>query len=161
MKGWNIWESVRTFGERFKEHSRVLSHIHDHASTSGPHAKLKNFSTVGRESHGTTRTIKEAMLMRVNDPFLNRNIGNFKLPHNTPVLCLKQILLPYNQAHCARPHHPAKQDRWNLPTVSTALCVVGMGSHSTTHWCHTPWYQSPFFASVLWPSMRGINFGMY
>ena len=38
-------------------------------------------SPLGRESHTITTTIKEAMFIRVNDPFLNRNIGKYKLPH--------------------------------------------------------------------------------
>ena len=51
---------------------------------------------VGGEVHNMTRTIKETMYIRVNDPFLNRNIGKFQLPHitdelfhNTPALHLK------------------------------------------------------------------------
>ena len=42
---------------------------------------LDNFSIVGWEDQGITRTIKEAILIRVNDPSLNRNIGKFQLPH--------------------------------------------------------------------------------
>ena len=65
----------------FKEHLRTPYPIYDHANMSGHHNKLDNFSIVGRESQTTTRTIKEAMLIRVNNPSLNRNIGKFQLPH--------------------------------------------------------------------------------
>ena len=71
----NIWESARTFGERLKEHLRAPSPIYDHANTSGQHTKLDIFAIVGRESHTITRTIKQAIFIRINDPFLNRNIG--------------------------------------------------------------------------------------
>ena len=76
-----IGESVRTFRERFKEHLRAPSPIHVHANTSGHHAKLNSFSIVGKESHTTTGPIKEVVLIRVNDPSLNRIIGKFQLPH--------------------------------------------------------------------------------
>ena len=46
--------------------------------------------------HGLARNIKESIFIRVNNPTLNRNIGNFNLPHiwdrvllNTPGLTLK------------------------------------------------------------------------
>ena len=55
------------------------------------------------DAQGTTRNIKEAMFIRANDSFLNRNLGKYKLPHvwdqilqNTPALQLKYttLLLP-------------------------------------------------------------------
>ena len=36
---------------------------------------------MGRKSQSLTRTIKEAINTRVNDPSLNRNIGNYRLSH--------------------------------------------------------------------------------
>ena len=42
---------------------------------------LDNFSIVGWEDQSMARTIREAMLIRVNDPSLNRNIGKYQLPH--------------------------------------------------------------------------------
>ena len=54
-----IGESGRTFAERFRD----------------------NFSIVGREDQSLARTIREAMLIKVNDPSLNRNIGKYQLPH--------------------------------------------------------------------------------
>ena len=36
---------------------------------------------VGREDQNLTRTIKEALYIRVNSPSLNKNIGKYHLPH--------------------------------------------------------------------------------
>ena len=76
-----IGESGRTFAERFREHNKSPSPIHDHFNTTGHEVSLDSFSIVGREDQSMTRTIREAMLIRVNDPSLNRNIGKYQLPH--------------------------------------------------------------------------------
>ena len=76
-----IGESGRTFGEMFREHMRAPSPIIDHHNITGHEVSLHNFSIVGREDHNIARTIKEAILTRVNDPSMNRNIGKFQLPH--------------------------------------------------------------------------------
>ena len=76
-----IGESGKPFAERFREHMRAPSPIHDHFNITGHEVSLDNFSIVGREDQSIARTIKEAMLIRVNDPSLNRNIGKFQLPH--------------------------------------------------------------------------------
>ena len=73
-----IGESGRTFAERFREHMRAPSPIHDHFNSE---VSLDNFSIVGREDQSIVRAIREAMLIRVNDPSLNRNIGKYQLPH--------------------------------------------------------------------------------
>ena len=44
-----IGETVRTFGERFKEHLNSPSPIHDHSNITGHTTTLENFSIVGRE----------------------------------------------------------------------------------------------------------------
>ena len=46
--------------------------IHDHYNTTGHEVSLDNFSRVGRDDQSMTRTIREAILNRVNDPSLNR-----------------------------------------------------------------------------------------
>ena len=61
------------------EYIRALSVIYDHVKTTGHHTKVVHLSIVGREAHNITRTIKEAMYIRVNDPSLKRNIGKFHL----------------------------------------------------------------------------------
>ena len=47
----------------------------------GHEMPLDNFNIVGREDQSIARTIKEAILIRVNDPSLNRNIGKYQLPY--------------------------------------------------------------------------------
>ena len=76
-----IGETARTFGERFKEHLKAASPIHDHSNTTGHTTNLNNFSIVGREEQNLSRLIKESMFIRVNNPSLNRNIGKYHLPH--------------------------------------------------------------------------------
>ena len=57
------------------------STIIDHQNITGHEVSLDNFSIVGREDNSIARNIKEAIIIRVNDPSLNRNIGKFQLPH--------------------------------------------------------------------------------
>ena len=75
-------ESGRTFAERFREHIRAPSPTHHLHNTTGHELSLEIFSIVGRDDQSIARTIKEAILNRVNDPPLNRNIGKYQLPHN-------------------------------------------------------------------------------
>ena len=76
-----IGETSRTFGERFREHLKAPSPIHDHSNTSGHTTTLDNFKVVGREEQNLSRLIKESMYIRVNGPSLNKNIGKYHLPH--------------------------------------------------------------------------------
>ena len=76
-----IGESARLFAERFKEHQKAPSPIHDHSIRSGHEVNIENFSIIGREDQNLTRTIKEALYIRVNNPSLNKNIGKYHLPH--------------------------------------------------------------------------------
>ena len=74
-------ESSRTFGERFREHLKVPSPIFDHYNLTGHNVTIDNLSIVGREDQNLMRTIKESLCIRVNNPFLNKNIGKYHLPH--------------------------------------------------------------------------------
>ena len=76
-----IGESARNFGERFKEHQTSPSPIHDHINISGHTVSIEQFSILAREDQNFLRTIKEAIYIRANNPSLNRNVGNFHLPH--------------------------------------------------------------------------------
>ena len=76
-----IGETSRTFGERFKEHLKEPSPIHNHSCTVDHTASQDNFQIIGREDHGTARTIKEPFYVRINNPTLNRNVGKFNLHH--------------------------------------------------------------------------------
>ena len=91
-----IERSGRTFAERHKEHMKAPSPIHDHHNNTGHDICINNFSIEGREDHNLARSFKEAILIRVNDPSLNRNIGKYQLPYiwdevlmNSPELRLK------------------------------------------------------------------------
>ena len=79
--GEYIGESATTFGERFKEHQRVLSPIYGHYNITGHKISLDNFSIVGKEDQNLMKTIKEALYIRINNPSLNRNIGKYHQPH--------------------------------------------------------------------------------
>ena len=76
-----IGKSARTFADRFKEHQKSPSPIHDHCNTSGHKGTINNVTIIGREDQSLTIAIKEALFIRVNDPSLNRNIGKYHLPH--------------------------------------------------------------------------------
>ena len=73
--------SERTFGERLMKYFRAPFPIYDHVNITGHHICVDNFSFVGKELYDLTRTIKEAMYIRVSDPSLNRNISKFQLSH--------------------------------------------------------------------------------
>ena len=79
-----------------KDSKNAASPIHDHYNTNGHGIHTDNISIVGREDQNKDRSIKEAILIRHNDPFLNRNTGKYQLSHiwnevlvNTPELQLK------------------------------------------------------------------------
>ena len=76
-----IGESGRNFGERFKEHLKAPSPIHDHINISGHTVAIEDFSILGRKDQNLLRTIKEAIYIRANNPPLNINVGKFHLPH--------------------------------------------------------------------------------
>ena len=56
-----IGESCRTFDDRFREHLRAPSPIHQHSQFTGYPVDLECFPTIDREAQEDTRTIKEAM----------------------------------------------------------------------------------------------------
>ena len=87
-----IGESGRKFGERYKEHLKAPSPIFLHQSNSGHVTILDNFKIIGREDNSLSRTIKESMYIRVNNPTLNRNIGKYNLSH-----IWDKILLPIQE----------------------------------------------------------------
>ena len=90
-----IGESGRTFAERFTEHMRAPSPIHDHHNITGHELSLDNFSIVGRDDQSIARAIKVEILIRVKDPSLNRNIGKYQLPRiwNEVLVRLPEIKL--------------------------------------------------------------------
>ena len=92
-----IGETSRTFGERYKEHLKDPSPIHQHINHTDHPTSHNNFQIIGREGHSLAGNIKESIFIRVNNPILNRNIGKFNLAHiwdrvllKTPGLNLKR-----------------------------------------------------------------------
>ena len=47
-----IWETSRTFGDRFKEHMKDPSPIHHHSNNTGHPTSQNNFQIIGREGQG-------------------------------------------------------------------------------------------------------------
>ena len=76
-----IGGTSRTFGERYKEHLKDPSPIHQHSNHTGNPTSHNNFQIIGREGHSLARNIKESIFIRVNNLTLNRNIGKFNFPH--------------------------------------------------------------------------------
>ena len=76
-----IGESARNFGERFKEHLKGPTPIHEHINISGHTVSIEDFSVLAREDQNFLRTIKEAFYIKANNPSLNRNVGRFHQPH--------------------------------------------------------------------------------
>ena len=70
-----IEESGRSLGERVKEHFKDPSPIHLHSSTTGHPMYPEQFNIVHKEVNSHSRTIKEAIFIHVQDPTLNRNLG--------------------------------------------------------------------------------------
>ena len=88
-----IGETSRTLRGRYRKHLNEPSPIHVDSLQFGQNSTPHNFSILEREDQGLTRTIKEAVYIRVNNPTLNRNIGKLSLDHiwdrvllNTPGL---------------------------------------------------------------------------
>ena len=101
-----IGETSRTFGERYKEHLKDPSPIHQHSNHTDHPTSHNDFQTIGREWHSLARNIKESIFIRVNNPTLNRNIGKFNLPPiwdrvllNTPGLNLKRHVYAVGHAN--------------------------------------------------------------
>ena len=86
MTDWTARESTKgSQAEHLQKGSentfKVPSPIHDHYNTTGHDISIDNFSIMGRDGQAIARSIKEAILIRVSDPSLNRNIDKYQLPH--------------------------------------------------------------------------------
>ena len=65
-----------TLGERRKEHPKQPFPIHGHSQTTGHSIENNNFNIIGREDWGQTRTNKESIYIKVNNPTLNHNLNH-------------------------------------------------------------------------------------
>ena len=63
-----IGETSRTFDERYKEHLKDPSPIHQHSNQTDHPTSHNNFQIIGREGHNLARYIKESIFIRVNNP---------------------------------------------------------------------------------------------
>ena len=118
-----IGETSRTFRERFKEHLKEPSPIHNHSCNTVHTTTQDNFQIIGREDHGIARTIKESIYIRVNNPTLNRNIDKFNLHHiwdrilpNTPGLQIRRRVQNIGHAQSTQPNTPCifSQVLWSM-----------------------------------------------
>ena len=100
-------ESVGTFGERYKEHLIAPSPIHGHQSTTGHPTTMDNFSIIGREGHGFTRTIRKSIYISIKKPTLNKNIGKYNLPHIWDDILInnQKLQTKHRQQHLEHQYH--------------------------------------------------------
>ena len=96
-------ETGRTLRDRVNECLKAPSPIHLHSNTKGHPLDTHCLNIIHKETHSSSRTIKEAMFIRVNVPMLNRNLGKYQLPYvwdnilqGTPTLQLKPSSLPHS-----------------------------------------------------------------
>ena len=92
---------------------RTLPHIWP-PNTTGHQTTMDNFSFVGREGHGFTRTINESIYIRVSNPTLNKNIGKYSLSHIWAEALVNTLELQIKH-------------QWGLPTCQKCR---------EYHWCH-------------------------
>ena len=63
-----IRETSSTLGEKYKEHLREPSPIQVHSQLTGNQLSQDNFNIIGREDQDFTRSVKESIFIRVNNP---------------------------------------------------------------------------------------------
>ena len=133
-----IGESGRPMGERVKEHFKAPSPIHLYSTTTGHPMDPEQFNIVHKEVNNHSRTIKEAMLICVQDPTLNRNLGN------TSYLTYGTTYFWHHQPYSANlPTMPTLTPFW-LPPAPSSHCPCWQGAYTfmvSTHICpkHTPY----------------------
>ena len=119
-------ESARTYGERLKEHLRAPSPIYDHDTITGHQISTDNFTNVGRESHNLITYLR--VNIGVNDPSLNRNIGEYQL---------SQI-----------PNNSTSSQLWLFSGIHSLVAII-----LCKPWLNMTWYN---FSSILqW--MAGVG----
>ena len=63
-----IGETSRTFGERFKEHLKGPSPIHNQSHNTGHTTTQDNFQIIGREDHGIAELLKNQYTLELTTP---------------------------------------------------------------------------------------------
>ena len=111
-----IGETSSTFGERYKEHLKDPSLIHQHCNHTGHPISHKNFQIIKRKGYILARNIKESISIMVNNPTLNRNIGKFNLPH-----ILDRVLLKTSALNLKRDVHAVQHVNSNNSNNSNII----------------------------------------
>ena len=115
-----IGESGRSLGERVKKHYKTPSPIHLHSITTGHPMDLEQFNIVHKEVNSYSRTIKEALLICVQDPTLNGNLWKYQLLH-----IWDHFLLASPTLQCRSSSHPATPTPPNpIPTYWSPLTFL-------------------------------------
>ena len=127
-----IGETSRTFGERSKEHLKEPSPIYENSNISGHSTNHDNFTIIGREDHGLTRTIKKSIYIRVSNPTLNRNVGKYNLDHiwDRVLFSTPEHRSSNDDRHAHRT--PISWHAQSIPTNRHALRIIGHTGHAQT-----------------------------
>ena len=129
-----IGESGRSLGDRVKEHLKAPSPIHLHSTTTGHPLDPNQFNIIHKEVQSQSRTIKEAMFIRVQDPpsiaiLANTNCHTFgtNFCNHCQYSNLSQLKdLPTNSATTP----PAGTPLYTLPIHPSLLSFYVGGHHS-------------------------------
>ena len=151
-----IGESARTFGERLKEYLKVPSPIYEHQSITGHSTSVEDFSILGSEDNHFTRSIKESIYIKINNPTLNKHFGKYILPHiwDRFLLTTHKVKIKYQQEQ-------QESEAYNTTQVpSTPRSIVeenmlhsGIGFHSPqVHWGAT--------SHLHWAWSAGLHLGI-
>ena len=95
---------------------------------------INNFTIIGREDQNLTRAIKEPLVIRVNDPSLNRNIGKYQLPHIWDEVLHKTCTIKLKYWPSGNVHLPS------TPMVGNNICQNNTtnGGNNISHKAITP-----------------------
>ena len=117
-----IWQGIGGIG------SVNISRPLPQSSTTGHPLDPDCFSIIHKDIHSHSRTIKEAMFIRVNDPMLSRNLGNYQLLHvwdsilqGTPMLQLKPSSFPSLPTPFPSTRTPPLTQSTSTPTTPSLL----------------------------------------
>ena len=162
-----IGQSARTFGERYKEHLRTLP---PSMTMPIPWVIIPGWTTspfwVG-EAHNFARTIKKAMYIRINDPFLKRNVGKCQLSHiwdevlfSIPALHLSYSLQQLHFLTVLSSSHSLGGQGYRGLTAYVNISK-SIGRYMVLH--HIIWHQMSLIAQPMVPSvvcipLEGITF---
>ena len=78
-----IGDAPSTFVERFKEHLKEASPIHNHSCSTGHTTTQENFQIIRREDHGTAITIKESNTSGLKTKMCSQDIGHANVSEKT------------------------------------------------------------------------------